>query len=174
MASQIHYEEQTGWAFWVHLLISLTFVAAAIPLFELIQGKVWGQEGAMSVGAALLCLGLGLGIPGAVYLFMGRLRVRVLDEEIEVVWGTAGVIRKSVPFSQIQEVNPITYSPLSEFGGWGIRVGRGKKIAWTIRGNRALRLHLQDGTLFYLGSPHPERLLSWVLSVGKGKMDGKT
>jgi len=69
MASQFHYEERTGWAFWVHLVISVTFVAALIPLLELVQGKVWGQEGAMSIGVALLCLGLGLGIPGAIYFF---------------------------------------------------------------------------------------------------------
>ena len=91
-----------------------------------------------------------------------------------MVWGIAGVIRKSVPYSQIRQASPVTYSPLSEFGGWGIRLGRGKKVAWTIRGNRALCLHLQDGTLFYLGSPHPERLLGRVVSVGKGKMAGST
>ncbi len=170
MARNVHFEERTGWAWWAHVAVSLAFIAAAIPLVELAQGKVWGQDGAMSVGEAVLSLCLGLGIPGALYSFLGQLRVRVLDEGLELAWGLAEVVRKTIPFSEIERVEPVTYSPLAEFGGWGIRGGLGKKRAWTVRGNRALRLHLSDGALFYLGSRRPERLLGWVQSVGKNAM----
>ena len=170
MRNTTHYEERSGWAWWAHLMFSATFVAAAIPLLELAKGKVWGGADAMPVGVAILCLALGVGIPGAIYLFLGQLRVRVTDPGVEAVWGIAEVIRKVIPFRDVRKVESVTYSPLGEFGGFGIRMGLGGKRAWTIRGNRAVRLHLTDGTLFYLGSQRPERLLSWIQSVGKGKM----
>jgi len=90
---------------------------------------------------------------------------------VEATWGISEVIRKTIPFREIRRAEAVTYSPLGEFGGWGIRAGMGGKRAWTVRGNRAVRLHLLDGTFFYLGSRRPGRLLSWIQSVGKGRME---
>lgn len=170
MEARFHYEERTGWAWWAHLLFSVTFIAAVIPFLEMAEGKLWGQGGGMPIWAVILCLTLGLGLPTAIYLLLGQLRVRVTDDGVEAAWGLSEVIRKTIPYREIQRIEAVTYSPLGEFGGWGIRVGTGRKSGWTVRGNRALRLNLTDGTLFYLGSQRPERLLSWIQSVGKGKM----
>lgn len=172
MENPIHFEQRSGWPWWVHLAFSVTFLAAVIPVLELAQGKTWGQGDAMPIWAALLCLALGFGLPVAIYSFVGQLRVRVLDNGVEAAWGISEVIRKTIPFREIRKAEAVTYSPLAEFGGWGIRAGLGRKRGWTIRGNRAVRLHLLDGTVFYLGSQTPERLLSWIQSVGKGKMSG--
>jgi hypothetical protein len=46
-------------------------------------------------------------------------------------------------------------------------VGGKKKKAWTVRGKRAILLHLKDGTRFYLGWDKPERVLQWVTSAMK-------
>jgi hypothetical protein len=126
----------------------------------------------MSIWVVILCLALGFGFPTVIYLFLGQLRVRVTDDGVEAAWGLSELIRKTIPYREIQRIEAVTYSPLTELGGWGIRAGMGGKRGWTVRGNRALRLHLTDGTLFYLGSQRPERLLSWIQSVGKGKMAG--
>jgi hypothetical protein len=170
MRAPVHYEERTGWAWWAHLGFSLTFISAVIPFLELAEGKLWGQEGGMPIWVVILCLVLGIGLPTAIYAFLGQLRVRITDRGVEAAWGLSELIRKTIPYGEIQRVEAVTYSPLTEFGGWGIRAGMGGKRGWTVRGNRALRLHLTDGSLFYLGSQRPERLLSWIQSVGKGKM----
>lgn len=164
MENRVLYEEKTGWAWWVHPLILLTLIAAAVPLAELAAGKVWGEDGAMPVWAAVLCLVLGFGLPICLYSLMGQLRARVTQEALDVRWGYLDVIKKTIPFSQVESAEAATYCPMLDFGGWGIRVGANKKRAWTVRGNRALLLHLQDGTQFYLGSDRPERILQWVNS----------
>ena len=171
MDTRVHYEERSGWPWWAHLAFSVTFVAAVVPFLELAQGKVWGQGDAMPIWVAILCLCLGFGLPAAIYSFLGQLRVRVTDDGVEATWGISEVIRKTIPFREIRRAEAVTYSPLGEFGGWGIRAGMGGKRAWTVRGNRAVRLHLLDGTFFYLGSRRPGRLLSWIQSVGKGRME---
>lgn len=172
MRNPVHFEQRSGWPWWAHLGFSATFLAAVVPFLELAQGKMWGQGDAMPIWAALLCLALGLGLPVAIYCFLGQLRVRVLDDGVEAAWGISELIRKTIPFREIRKAEAVTYSPVAEFGGWGIRAGSGGKRGWSVRGNRAVRIHLLDGTVFYLGSQAPERLLSWIQSVGRGKMGG--
>jgi len=167
MKTGVLYEERTGWAWWVHPLIGLTFISALIPIVEFWRGNVGPGPGQMSVGVAAFCLLLGLGLPGAIYGLMGQLRTRVTAEGIQIFWGFLNVVKKSIPFEQIEKAEPVTYSPMGEFGGWGIRMGGNKKKAWTVRGNRALLLHLKDGTRFYLGSDRPERILQWVTPAMK-------
>ena len=167
MKTRALYEERSGWSWWVHSLIWIIFLAALVPLFELAEGNVGSSEGAMPVGVAVLCLSLGFGIPSLFYLLMGQLRTRVTGEEIDMRWGFAEVIKKKIPFEKIEGAEAVTYSPIREFGGWGIRVGANKKKGWTICGNRALVLNLKDGARFYLGSDKPERILQWVQSAAK-------
>jgi hypothetical protein len=145
----------------------LTFLAAVFPLMELAKGNVGGGEGAMSVWEAGLLLFIGLGLPTAIYSFMGQLRTRVTEEGLDIRWGFSEIIRKKIPFGEIEGAEAVTYSPLGDFGGWGIRMGGNKKLAWTVGGNRALLLRLKDRTRFYLGSDKPERILQWVTSAKK-------
>lgn len=95
-------------------------------------------------------------IPVVFLLLFGRLRVRVLDDAVEAAFGV-GLFRKRIPFERIRKVEAREYSPMGEFWGWGIRA-RGSKRAWTMKGDRAVVLTLDDGTLLYLGSPAPKPL----------------
>jgi hypothetical protein len=91
-----------------------------------------------------------------------------------VGFGRLQWIQKHIPFSEIVDLDPVTYSPLREFGGWGIRFGFGGKRAWTIRGNRAVRLKLRNGKLFYLGSQDPEGLAEQIRMAGGGRWAGES
>ena len=52
------------------------------------------------------------------------------------------------------------YKPIAEYGGWGIRVGRGKRgSAYNVSGNMGLQLQLADGKKFLIGTQQPESLL---------------
>ena len=162
METRVLYEERTGWSWWVHPLIGLTFISAVIPIVEFIRGGIGSGPGKMSVGVAVFCLVLGFGLPGAIYGLMGQLRTRVSPEGLSICWGLLEIVKKRIPFDEIESAETVTYSPMGEFGGWGIRMGGNKKKAWTVRGNRALVLRLRDGTRFYLGSDKPERILQWM------------
>lgn len=167
MKPRILYEEKSGWPLWMHPLVGLTFLAAVFPLVEIFRGRVGGTTGEMPIWMAALLLALGFGLPSSLYALMGQLKTRVLPWGVEVRWGFLDVIRKTIPFDEVDGVESVSYSPLGEFGGWGIRQGLGNRRAWTIRGNRAVLFHLKDGTRFYLGSDTPDRVLQWVTPVMK-------
>lgn len=170
MKSRIRLEERTGWAWWVNLLFLGLFWG--VPLFTILPEALGGGTGDMSPAVATILLLSLASLPILIYGFLGQLRVRVTDQGVEAAWGLMEVFKKSFPYADIVRAEAVTYSPIREFGGWGIRFGFGNKKAWTTRGNRALVLHLKDGSRFYLSSEKPERLVVGIQSAGAGKMHG--
>lgn len=104
------------------------------------------------VYAAFCALGLGL-------LFnLLCLRTRVTDQEAIVTFGIlVPFYQRRIALTEIASVESVTYSPLPEYGGWGIR-GWGKDTALNARGNRGVRLILRDGRRILIGSQRPDEL----------------
>jgi len=94
--------------------------------------------------------------PVLFYLLFGRLTVGVTRDSVVAIFGV-GWIGKTVPLETIEAVESVQYRPIREFGGWGIR-GFGGRQAWTIRGDRAVVLHLEDERRLYLGCENPNRM----------------
>jgi hypothetical protein len=65
--------------------------------------------------------------------------------------------RRSVPFAEITGCEVVDYRPLRDYGGWGIRRGRGG-WAYNVSGSRGVRLELSDGQHLLVGSRRPEQL----------------
>lgn len=68
-----------------------------------------------------------------------------------------------IRFEDIASVQAVTYNPLLEYGGWGIR-GFGKKIAYNAQGNRGVLVTLKSGGTVLLGSQQPEDLEAAIRS----------
>ncbi len=139
---------------------------ARILTWGAVGSATWGlltnppSEGALPsvIIAAVVSLGV------LVELVFGGLRIELFTDSMRLSLGRVGWIKKSVRYDEIDRLEPVTYRPLREFGGWGVR-GFGVKQAWTARGKRALVLHRSDGSQIYVGSPHPEQLADRVRSV---------
>lgn len=173
MRRRPEYEEMSGWPWWVHALWLFVFLALLWPVLSPV-GRDGGAGGTGLPGPMVaLSLLLGLGLPLLFYSLLGQLRTRVFPDAVEVSWGPLEVVRKRMRLEDVREVESVTYSPLREFGGWGIRAGGNKKRAWNIRGNRAVLLILEDGTRFYLGSERPERAAQWIRAA-MAKRKGET
>ena len=67
-------------------------------------------------------------------------------------------------FDSIQKAEASTYSPLKDYGGWGIRYGsRGK--AYNVSGNKGVLLTLADGKNVLIGSKNHEVLCSAITEI---------
>jgi hypothetical protein len=64
---------------------------------------------------------------------------------------------KHIPFSEIRKAEAVTYRPIRDYGGWGIRSGP-EGWAYNVRGNRGVRIEYQDGNKFLIGSQKAEEL----------------
>lgn len=68
---------------------------------------------------------------------------------------------KKILFSEIKEVQHISYSPLARFGGWGIRFNFQGETAYTIGGNDGIELHTLKGTMI-IESERAEELATCI------------
>jgi hypothetical protein len=68
---------------------------------------------------------------------------------------------REVAIGEIASAEAVTYRPILEYGGWGIRIGcRG--WAYNVLGNRGVFIRRKSGTCFLLGSQRPEELAAVI------------
>ncbi len=64
---------------------------------------------------------------------------------------------RTIAWDQIDHYEVIQYKPLIDYGGWGIRYGRGKK-AYNIRGNKGLQIYMKTGKNLLIGTQKEKEL----------------
>ena len=152
------YREFTGWAGWVYLL-----------LWGSIGGSAIAAWSAGSPSVAISCLATS----ALIHVVVGGLLVTVETAGVRVGLGRMRLLRAYIPFEEVTRIESVTYQPLKEFGGWGLRGGKQKR-AWTARGNRAVVLSTHGGRQIYIGSDEPSKLEGRIrnaMSVGGHALD---
>lgn len=94
-----------------------------------------------------------LGVP--ILFYVMKLITQVKDHHIDVYFYPFK--REQIPFEHIVTSEARTYNALTEYGGWGIRMGRGGR-AYNISGNRGVQLTLADGRKILIGSQRADEL----------------
>lgn len=62
------------------------------------------------------------------------------------------------------------YSPITEYGGWGLRLGLfGKGVAFNVSGNKGLQLEFTDKKKLLIGTNKPEELTETLNKIGQLK-----
>lgn len=165
---QVPYRERTWAPLWVFAILWTACLAgAAAAAYDLYQTAAQGSAGAqgsMSAARAGAVVGVVLLFPALITALFTRLDVEVRPNQLFIAFGPLHLIRKRIPLADIESVRGLTYRPIREFGGWGIRP-RGSRTAWTIRGNQAVRVTLQTGKEVYVGSRFPQRLEERIRSA---------
>lgn len=133
-----------------------------------------GLPVAMFAGAALQMFtepaaAIPLVIAGAIFImFIGGQRTTVTRKEVNVRYGILGfkVFRASA--SDITGVEVHSFSPLKDFGGYGIRFNREMR-AYYLNGTRGVKLTTSTGKKYLIGSDRAERLASVIRAVAGKK-----
>jgi hypothetical protein len=65
--------------------------------------------------------------------------------------------RRFIGFNQIDDAEAVQYSPILDYGGWGVRISH-KGKAYNMRGRRGVQLALKNGGRVLIGSQRDEEL----------------
>ena len=148
------YEEQQRFALWVYVVV-LVAVAGAMVGVGL---AAWAEEGAAR----------GLWFAAAINLVVGALvsnillvstRVSNADVYVRLGW-LFPMIWKRISLKDILESRCVTYRPLRDAGGWGMRFGRfeGRSCRYyNARGHEGVLIETPKRR-YIIGSQTPERL----------------
>lgn len=154
---QILFEEKQYFRqFWVWLLLGaiiLLFLWAFVQ--QIILGVPWGNNPASD--GMLIALGIIFGLALPLFILTSHLSVVVRQDILLVRFFPIHLKQRAFAKDSIISHRAISYSPLRDFGGWGIRYGSMGK-AYNVSGNRGVLLKLKDGNSLLIGSQRAEEL----------------
>ncbi len=117
------YRESTWAPLWVFAILWTACLAGAVAAaYDLYQTA--GGDGSASALGAGVTVGFVLLFPALITALFTRLDVEVRTDRLFIAFGPIHLIRKRIAFADIESVRGLTYRPLREFGGWGIRPRR--------------------------------------------------
>ena len=154
------------WWIWLLILIpgSTVPVVSIWAIFQqVIQGPTFGDnplsDFMLIIFGLIFGMGFGLGIP--FFMYITGLDTELREHGIYIRFHPFHRKWVVFPFERIQNAISISYSPLKDYGGWGIRYGRNGK-AYNVSGNNGVLLVLDDGKKILIGSKNHEVLYSAI------------
>lgn len=162
----LFYEKQQFRQWWIMLIMvgtSSVFVAGIIK--QLIRGQQFGNKPMSNtdliVATAVLFL---LNI----FIFSIRLETVIKPDGIYVRFFPFIIKYKHFSWSTLTKSYVRQYSPIAEYGGWGLRLGLfGKGQAYNVSGDKGLQLEFTNGKKLLIGTNKPEELNTVLLSIGQ-------
>ncbi len=158
-SGQLFYEKQRFPLSRIGLVLATPpTIMLGLLIWQVVLGHTWGKQPMSNDSLIGWTIFLWL-----VYLRLitVRLIVEVGDGELRI--GFHGLWRtRRVPVGDIQSAETVTFDPLRDWGGYGIRSSRQGK-AYIANGNRGVKLKLAQGRTLVVGSQRPEELAGILL-----------
>jgi hypothetical protein len=149
------------------LWFSLAGIKCLMGFFIVTQvlfGKPFGSS--VAENAALL-IGFLFMLVLSFLFFIMKLETRITDTGISVRFYPLQLKFRHYNWEDIELAYIRNYSPLAEYGGWGIRYslsGQGKAL--NVSGRTGLQLVFKDGRKLLIGTSKPEDLTQVLLILG--------
>lgn len=126
---------------------------------DVAHGLPWPQWPLVICGGLSVLLVLGMGG----LFWAARLVVEVRPGGLYLRFSPFHRSFRQVPLEGVTACRAVTYSPVREYGGWGIKPAlRGDGKAYNVSGNRGVRLEYADGRHLLIGSQRAEELAQTV------------
>jgi hypothetical protein len=155
---------------WVWLLIAGVFgVTVWSFVQQIVLRRPFGQNPASDTVVMIIALVFGIAFP--VLFLVANLTVEVRSDGLyyrffPFHWSFRRISAETLSKHEVHK-----YRPIRDYGGWGIRYGRGGK-AYNVSGDRGVMLELSDGSRLLIGSQKPEDLAN-AISLALGKNPGR-
>ncbi len=164
-ANPLYREVQYFRQLWLWILVlSISLIAIWGMVQQLFLGKPFGNNPAPDAILIVVVIIFGFGFPYAFYKM--SLTTEVSSDGIYYRFFPFQLSFHKIRLEDLAKYEVRTYSPIKDYGGWGIRYGRRDK-AYNVSGNRGVQLEFLNGDRLLFGSQQPEefaKALSLALS----------
>ncbi len=75
---------------------------------------------------------------------------------------------RKLRWDDVRQVEVITYNPIRDYGGWGIKSGK-KGKAYNVSGNKGMQIQLRDGRNVLIGTQNHIELADFLMKMNKNK-----
>jgi len=153
---------------WFPLIISGTVVNGIFGIAcykQIILGQQFGNHPlsntALIIAGSLVLL---IFILLSLLLGLGNLTTLIDENEINLRFFPFHVSFKKYPWSAVERVEIVSYHPVADFGGWGIRSGK-KGKAYNVSGNKGLDIYFKNGKRLLIGTQNHIALTDFLNKI---------
>ena len=163
-------EKQRFNQWWLVIILALVNILIFSILIVQLTSKPIG--GAKPISAQVVVVVCMLSIVISTSLFFIQLQTIIKTDGIYVRFFPFQNNYRHIRWNELSKSYVRTYNPITEYGGWGYRLGLfGKGKAYNVAGNKGLQLEFINGKKLLIGTQKPEALES-VLHEIKGLPQG--
>lgn len=148
------------WIWLINILIFLIFVVGSYP--QVINGEPFGSKPASDV---MLIAGAIFTLLMCLFFFFTSLKTYITKDKICFRFSPFHLKEQEYLILDIRKMEVVKYSPIGEYGGWGIR-GFGSDKAFNVKGSMGLRILFKDGKKRLIGTQKPEELQKVIKDLG--------
>ncbi len=162
----LYREVQKPRSFLIWIVASILMIFLWYAFFQqVIFGNPVGDKPAPDVVLIVMWFLFGIAFP-FILLFFTKLIIEVHDEGISIQYLPFHFRSKPLLIKDISDYKVITYSALTRFGGWGIRINVNGEKAYIMSGNKGIQVNMQYETLV-IGTRNPDELKAAIDFVTK-------
>ncbi len=152
----VAFEECQSLAGWVKWLVG-GILSLQVVTFGLVGGL--SEE---SRTAAVLGSGIALVVALILVVALTGMRMRTVVEGDVIRVRLFPLLNTQIRIADVAEAKARKYSPIGEYGGWGIRRGWSSGWAYNMRGDEGVQLVLRDGKKILIGSQRAGELADCI------------
>ncbi|MBT8319422.1 MAG: hypothetical protein KJP01_04760 [Gramella sp.] len=139
-------ETQAFRQWWLFLILGSMLIISTISFFSKSSGFELNNHGMIAFILSLLI---------AILFWATKLETRIDASGIHTQFIPFNFFRKNFRWNEISNCFVREYSPISEYGGWGVR-GFGTAKAYNVSGNMGIQIVTKDAKKFLIGTNKPE------------------
>ncbi|MHC1680803.1 MAG: DUF6141 family protein [Methanomassiliicoccales archaeon] len=160
-----HFHEVQYLRAWWYLLLVLSIAGLIYwgAIQQLYFGVPWGDNPGSDGLMWFLLVVFGILFP--VFLLTIHMTTTVTDT-INIRFFPIMNKPKRITRQEIVTYSVVTYRPISEYGGWGIKGTAGHR-AYNMVGNRGVRITFANGNTVLIGTQKPEQLYTAITAMIK-------
>lgn len=154
---------------WIWFLLIIIF---CLVIFAFVQQVIFNKPfGTHPVPDWIFSFFFFLPILFFVILIRTELRTTICKEHISFSYRPFFKKQKVIEWKDVRKCYVRIYSPVKEYGGWGIRTAfngkRGK--AYNVSGNKGIQLELKNGELVLIGTRNPGEVQKQLRKIRTGQ-----
>jgi hypothetical protein len=154
------------WWLWL-ILIGLNLLLIYGTISQVFMGLPFGNNPMSNAGIIVVT---GVILFSTVLFLNFRLDTIIKSDGIYVRFFPIQMKYKHYHWKELTKSYVRKYSPITEYGGWGLRLGfGGQGTAFNTSGNRGLQLEFTNNKKLLIGTNKPEELTETLIKIGQLK-----
>ena len=146
------------WWLWLILLIGPTIISAVF-LSQLISSDPKDSGAGVDIRLALIMLITAVG--PCLFVYYCKMDTAIRQDGVYIKFKPFHRKWVILPFKTITSAAPVTYRPIRDYGGWGIRYGS-KGKAYNVSGDQGVLLEFTQSKPILIGSQKPQDLFTAI------------